>query len=211
MRYMNPNSESVFAVPRLNDISSGRRIVTIEFPPTGDQNAWSIVRVVLNLQAGSNTFMIIPEADTIQQGLYLDTLEIVKPGGNVAVGKTLVCSDESQDNPAGASLDGRLDTAWQVHTYPQWIELDLGHAYPVDQTALFCEGPRSCQFIIEAKATLDDSYQLLVNHSTNITPASLMNPLQDTFPATNVRYIRLTVTGETKHSVSIHELCLSIH
>ena len=210
IRYMNPNSESVFAVPRLNDISSGRRKVTIEFPPTGDQNAWSIVRYDLNLQAGANTFMITPEADTIQQGLYLDTLEIVKPGGNVAVGKTLVCSDETQDNPAGASVDGRLDTAWQVHTYPQWIELDLGHAYPVDQTALFCEGPGSCQFIIEAKATLDDSYQLLVDHSTNITPASLMNPLKDTFPATNVRYIRLTVTGETKHSVSIHELCLSV-
>ena len=211
MRYMNLNPESVFAVPRLNNKAASRKKITIEFPPTGDQHAWSIVRYDLNLRFGANTFMIIPEADTIQQGLYMDTLEIVKPGGNIALGKTLVCSDETQDNPAGASLDGKLDTAWQVHTYPQWIEIDLGHAYPVDQTALFCEGPGSCQFIIEAKATLDDFYQLLVNHSTNITPASLMNPLQDTFPATNVRYIRLTVTGETKHSVSIHELCLSIH
>jgi len=122
-----------------------------------------------------------------------------------------VCSDETQDNPAVASLDGSLDTAWQVHTYPQWIEIDLGHAYPVDQTILFCEGPGSCQFIIEAKATLEDSYQPLVNRSTNVIPASLMNPLKDTFLDTNVRYIRLTVTGETKHSVSIHELCLSIH
>jgi len=211
MRYMNLNPESVFAVPRLNDEGAGRKKNTIEFPPTGDQHAWSIVRYDLNLRFGANTFIIIPEADTIQQGLYMDTLEIVKPGSNVAVGKTLVCSDETQDNPAGASLDGKLDTAWQVQTYPQWIEIDLGHAYPIDQTALFCEGAGSCQFIIEAKATLDDPYQLLVNHSTNITPASLMNPLQDTFPATNVRYILLTVTGETKHSVSIHELCLSIH
>jgi len=211
MRYMNLNPESVFAVPILNNQSGGRKKITIEFPPTGDQHAWSIVRYDLDLSIGANTFMIIPEADTIQQGLYMDSLEIVKPGSNIALGKTLVCSDETQDNPAGAALDGNLNTAWQVQTYPQWIEIDLGHAYPIDQTALFCEGAGSCQFIIEAKATLDDPYQLLVDNSTNTTSASLMKPLQDTFPITDVRYVLLTVTGDAKHSVSIHELCLSIH
>jgi hypothetical protein len=210
MRYMNLNPESVFAVPIFNNQGGGRNKITIELPPTGDQHAWSIVRYDLNLRLGANTFMIIPEADTIQQGLYMDTLEIVKPGGNIAVGKPLVSSDEIQDNPAGAALDGKLDTAWQVQTYPQWIEIDLGHVYPVDQTALLCEGAGSCQFIIEAKAILDDPYQLLVDNSTNITPASLMKPLQDIFPITDVRYVRLTVTGDAMHSVSIHEVCLSI-
>lgn len=210
MRYMNLNPESVFVVPILNDQGGGRTKITIEFPPTGDQHAWSIVRYDMNLQLGANTFMIIPEADTIQQGLYMDTLEIVKPGCNIALGKTLVCSDETQDNPAGAALDGKLNTAWQVQTYPKWIEIDLGHAYPIDQTALFWEGAGSCQFIIEAKATLDDPYQLLVDNSTNTTPSSLMIPLQDTFPITDVRYVLLTVTGDAEHSVSIHEVCLSI-
>jgi len=210
IRYMNLNPESVFAVPIFNNKSSGRNKITIELPPTGDQHAWSIVSYDLNLRLGANRFMIIPEADTIQQGLYMDTLEIVKPGGNIALGKILVCSDETQDNPAGAALDGKLNTAWQVQTYPQWIEIDLGHAYPINQTALFCEGTGSCQFIIEAKATLGDPYQLLVDNSTNIAPASLMKPLQDTFPITDVRYVRLTVTGDAMHSVSIHEVCLSI-
>jgi hypothetical protein len=210
MRYMNPNPESVFVEPRLNGKGGGRHKITIEFPPTGDQHAWSIVRYDLNLHFGANTFMIIPEADTIQQGLYMDTLEIVKPGCNIALGNTFVCSDESQDNPACAALDGKLNTAWQIQTYPQWIEIDLGHAYPIDQTALFCEGAGSCQFIIESKATLDDPYQLLVDNSTNTTSASLMKPLQDTFLITDVRYVRLTVTGDAKHSVSIHEVCLSI-
>jgi len=210
MRYMNLNPESVFAEPRLNGQGGGRNKITIELPPTGNQHAWSIVRYDLNLRLGANTFMIIPEADTIQQGLYMDSLEIVKPGCNIALGKTLLCSDETQDNPAGAALDGKPDTAWHVHTYPQWIELDLGHAYPIDQTALFCEGAGSCQFIIEAKATLDDPYQLLVDNNTNIATASLMEPLQDTFPITDVRYVRLTVTGDAMHSVSIHEVCLSI-
>ncbi|MHC4535286.1 MAG: discoidin domain-containing protein [Planctomycetota bacterium] len=210
IRYMNLNPESVFAEPRLNDKIGGRDKITIELPPTGDQHAWSIARYDLNLRLGANTFMIIPKADTIQQGLYIDSLEIVKPGCNIALGKTLICSDEIQDNPAGAVLDGKLNTAWQVQTYPEWIEIDLGHAYPIDQTALFCEGAGACQFIIEGKATLDDSYQLLVDNSTNIAPASPMKPLQDTFPITDVRYVRLTVTGDTKHSVSIHEVCLSI-
>ena len=210
MRYMNLNPESVFAEPILNSQGGGRNKITIELPPTGDQHAWSIVRYDLNLRLGANTFMIIPEADTIQQGLYMDSLEIVKPGGNIALGKTLVCSDEIQDNPASAALDGKMDTAWQVQTYPQWIEIDLAHAYPINQTALFCEGAGSCQFIIEGKATLDDPYQLLVENSTNMTPASLMKPLQDTFPITDVRYVRLTVTGDTMHSVNIHEVCLSI-
>jgi len=209
MRYMNPNLESVFAVPRLNDKSMGR-IATIEFPPTGDQNAWSFVPIGLNLKAGSNTFTVIPEADTIQQGLYLDTLEIVNPEGNVAIGKTVAGSDETEDNPAGAAVDGIRNTAWQVQAYPQWIELDLGHAYPVDQAVLFCEGPGSCQFIIEAKAVLGDPYQLLVDHSTNTTPSILMNPIKDTFPATDVRYVQLTIIGDTNHSVSIHELCLGV-
>jgi len=210
MRYMNLNPESVFAVPRLNNKSSGRRVITIELTPTGDQHAWSIVRYDLDLWVGANTFTIIPEADTIQQGLYMDSLEIVKPGSNIALGKTLVCSDETQDNPADAVLDGKLNTAWQVQTYPQCIEIDLGHVYPIDQTALFCEGAGSCQFIIEARATLDDPYQLLVDNSTNTMSASLMKPLQDTFPITDVRYILLTVTGDAKQSVSIHEVCLSI-
>ncbi len=211
MRYMNLNPESVFAEPRLNGEGGGRNKITIELPPTGDQHAWSIFRYDLNLRLGANTFMIIPEADTIQQGLYMDSLEIVKPGGNIALGKTLVCSDESQDNPAGAALDGKLDTAWQVQTYPQCIEIDLGHTYAIDQTTLFSEGAGSCQFIIEGKASLDDPYQVLVENSTNMKPASLMKPLQDTFPITDVRYVRLTVTGDVKHSVSIHEVCLSIH
>ena len=210
MRYMNLNPESVFAVPIFNNKGGGRNKITIELPPTGDQHAWSIVRYDLNLRLGANTFMIVPEADTIQEGLYMDTLEIVNPGGNIALDKILVCSDETQDNPAGASLDGKLDTAWQVQTYPQWVEIDLGHVYPIDQTALFFEGAGSCQFIIEARANLDDPYQLLVDNSTNITPASLMKPLQDTFPITDVRYVRLTVTGDAMHSVSIHEICLSI-
>ena len=210
MRYMNPNPESVFAVPIFNNKGGGRKKITIEFPPTGDQHAWSIVRYDLDLQLSTNTFMIIPEADTIQQGLYMDTLEIVKPGCNIALGKILVCSDETQDNPAGSVLDGRLNTAWQVQTYPQWIEIDLGHVYPIEQTALFCEGAGSCQFIIEVKAILDEPYQLLVDNSTNTTTASLKETLKDTFLTTDVRYVRLTVTGDAKHSISIHEVCLSI-
>jgi len=209
MRYMNLNPESVFVVPRLNDQGGGRNKITIELPPTGDQHAWFIVRYDLDLRLGANTFMIIPEADTIQQGLYMDTLEIVKTGCNIALGKSLVCSDETQDNPAGAALDGKLNTAWQVQTYPQWIEIDLGHAYPIDQTALLCEGAGSCQFIIEGTATLDDPYQLLVDNSANTMSASLIKPLQDTVPITDVRYVRLTVTGDARHSVSIHEVCLS--
>ncbi len=208
IRYMNLNPESVFAVPRLNNQPTGRKKITIEFSPTGDQAAWSVVPYDLDLRSGTNTLVIIPEAGTIQQGLYLDTLEIVKPGRNVAIGKTLVCSDETQDNPAGSVLDGRLNTAWHVQAYPQWIEIDMGHVYAIDQTALFCEGPGSCQFLIEARATLDDPYQLLVDNSSNITPASLGEPLQNTFPITDVRYVRLTVLGDAVNSVDIHELCL---
>ena len=210
MRYRNLNPESVFAVPKLNYLGAGRKQIPIEFPPTGDRQAWSVVRYDLNLRLGANIFTIIPEAGTIQQGLYLDTLEIVKPGCNIALGKTLVCSNETQDNPAGAALDGKLNTAWPVQTYPQWIELDLGHTYPMDQTALFSEGAGSCQFLVEAKAALEDLYQLLVDNSNNLTPASLREPLQDTFPIMNVRYVRFTVTGDARHSVSIHEVCLSI-
>lgn len=211
IRYMNLNPESVFVVPNLNHAIPGRQKITIEFPPTGDQHAWSIVPYDLDLRSGMNTFTIVPEADTIQQGLYLDTLEIVKPGGNVALNKTFMCSDETQDNPAGAALDGRLNTAWHIQTYPQWIEIDLGHSYPIDQTTLLCEGTGPCQFIIEVKATLDDPYQLLVDNSNNITPTSLKEPVRDTFPVTDVRYVRVTVTGDAGDGMSIHELCLSNH
>jgi hypothetical protein len=210
VRYRNLNPASVFAIPRLNGKGVGRKQIRIEFPPTGDRQAWSMVRYDLDLRLGANTFTIMPEAGTLQQGLYVDTLEIVKPGGNIALGKTLVCSDETPDNPAGAALDGRLNTAWQVQTYPQSIEIDLGHVYPIDQAALFWEGSGSCQFLLEAKATRDDPYGLLVDQSTNTTPASLMKPLQDTFPITDVRYVLLTVIGDAGHGVSIHEVCVSM-
>lgn len=207
LRYLNPNPESIFALPRLNNISSGRKKVTVEFLPTGDQDGWSTVRYDLNLQAGSNTFKIVPEADSIQQGLYLDTLEMVTPGANVALGKSWVCSEGDQINPA-AVFDGKLNTAWQVQTYPQWIEIDLSHTYPVDQSVLFCEGAGSRQFIVEAKATLDDPYQLLVDSSSNMIPVNLNKPMKATFPTTDLRYVRFTVTGEAEHSVNIYEFCL---
>jgi len=210
IRYVNPNPESVFAEPRLNGKGAGRNKITIEFPSSRDQQAWSVVRYDLNLQSGANTFTILPEAGTIQQGLYVDTLEIVKPGCNIALGKTVVCSDETQENPASAAVDGKLNTAWQVHTYPQRIEIDLGHMYPIDQAALFCEGAGSCQFIVEGKATRHDPYQLLVENSTNTTLASLMKPWQGTFRITDVRYVRLTVAGDAGHGVSIAEVCVGI-
>jgi hypothetical protein len=211
IRYQNHNPESVIAAPKLNGKSSGRKQITIEFSPTVEQNAWSAVSYDLNLQLGANTFTIIPETDTIQQGLLLDSLEIVNPGGNIAQGKTILCSEDIEDNPADAAVDGKIDTAWQINTYPQWIEIDLGHIYPVDQSALFCEGAGPCQFILEARASLDDTYQLMVDYSNNTTPASLQNPMKGIFPTMDVRYVRLTVTGDTTHSVSIHEICLSIN
>jgi hypothetical protein len=210
VRYRNLNPQSVLAIPKLNYLGAGRKQIPMAFPPTGDRQGWSFVRYDLNLRLGANVFTIVPEAGTIQQGLYVDALEIVRPGCNIALGKTLVCSDETQDNAADGALDGKLNTAWQVQTYPQSIEIDLGHVYPVDQTALFWEGAGSCQFLLEAKATRDDPYQLLVDHSTNTTPASLMKPLQDEFPITDVRYVLLTVIGDAQHSVSIHEVCLGI-
>jgi hypothetical protein len=210
VRYMNLNPESVFATPRLNYQDTGRKKIRLEFPPTGDRQSWSVVRYDLDLRRGANTFALIPEAGTIQQGLYVDTLEIVKHGENIALGKTVVCSDETQDNPAGAAVDGRLNTAWQVQTCPQWIEIDLGHVYPINRTALFCEGAGFCQFLVEAKAARDDPYQLLVDNSVGTTTASLMEPLQNVFPIADVRYVRFTVTGDPGHGMSIHEVCLSI-
>ena len=209
VRYMNLNAESVFAVPKLNGEGAGRTKITIEFPPSGDQHNWSIVRYDLNLRNGANAFMIAPEAGTIQQGLYVDALEVVRPGGNIALGKTCVCSDDTADNPASAALDGKLNTAWHVQTYPQWIDIDLGHVYPIDRTVLFYEASGACQFTIEARATLDGPYQLLADNSTNTTSASPVKPLQETFPITDVRYVLLTATGEAGHGVSIHEVCVS--
>ncbi|AEV87718.1 hypothetical protein ACWT_6706 [Actinoplanes sp. SE50] len=59
-------------------------------------------------------------------------------GPNLAAGKTFSASSYTDVYPAGNAGDGNADTYWESsnNAFPQWLQVDLGSATPVNQAVL---------------------------------------------------------------------------
>jgi len=56
---------------------------------------------------------------------------------NLALGRPVTASASLADHPPGAAVDGDLDSYWGAGDFaPQWIEIDLGGAFTVDNIQL---------------------------------------------------------------------------
>jgi hypothetical protein len=136
-----------------------------------------------------------PEPDTDDN----DPTPAPKAAGNLAEGKTVTYSSQESENLAANVVDGNtINTRWSgsTNSHPQWVEIDLGSTYMINQTVLFPYNNRAYQYKVEV-STNGASYTQVVDRTNNTTGDT---NITDNFSSTSARYVKLTVTGAYDYS-----------
>ncbi|MCW3845053.1 discoidin domain-containing protein, partial [Micromonospora yasonensis] len=125
------------------------------------------------------------------------------PSGNLAAGRPVTETSHADVYVATNAVDGNAGTYWESanNAFPQSLTVDLGAAYPVSRIVLKLPPSAAWQTRTQTLSVLgstDGSAWTTVKASAGYTfdPAT-GNTATVTFPATNQRHLRLTVTGNT--------------
>ncbi|HEY0828936.1 MAG TPA: discoidin domain-containing protein, partial [Bacilli bacterium] len=156
---------------------------------SGDFNQTFTLR---GLAYGQHTIQIKVVSGT----LAVDAVAVVsseEPLVNLALNKPVTYSTQESGNFASHLVDGSLSSRWAAssESYPQWVQVDLGKTYSINQTEIYPYNSRAYQYKIEA-STDGTNYTTIVDRTSNTTGGSLFT---DTFTATNARYVKITITG----------------
>jgi hypothetical protein len=124
-------------------------------------------------------------------------------GPNLAAGRPFSASSHTDVYPAGNAGDGNPNTYWESgnNAFPQWLQVDLGTAVPVNQTVLKLPPAAAWQtrtqtLTVQGSTTGSGFTTLKASAGYTFDPAS-GNTVTVDFPAATTRFLRLTVTGNT--------------
>ncbi len=128
-------------------------------------------------------------------------------GTNLALNKTIAdFSSQQTGNEVTNVNDGNTTNRWSAEIYPQYVTIDLGAAYSVNQIKLHPYQDRAYQFKVEGSTTSATSgFSTLTDLTGNTTGGSIIT---SSFTAQTVRYVKLTVTGASGYTgtwISIEE------
>lgn len=198
----NTTSQTIPVSLQVNGLNTNPNLL---LESTSISEDWASLSAEVYLCSGSNIIdILIPT--TGEQGLCLDRLEVIDVEDSVALGKAVICSRETRDHPASDAIDGRLASSWIIDECPQWIEIDLGQDYPVNQIKLTGQSTGAFQFEIEVKSATEEAFRQIVDGRNNETALTTTDPIVSVFDETPARYIRLTITGNADGgSVQIQE------
>ncbi|WP_066223086.1 polysaccharide lyase family 7 protein [Formosa haliotis] len=151
--------------------------------------------LVTGLANGTATITV-----TTEDGGYTDTAKVnvaeAAEGPNLALNKPITGTGVADgENVVSNLVDGNTSTRWSVSGYPQTATIDLGQVYTLGRTEMVCYTDRDYQYTISVSPTEDGTYTEIVDRSANTTPSTETNPNVDTFPDTEGRYVKITVTG----------------
>ncbi|BBH63957.1 hypothetical protein ACTI_06420 [Actinoplanes sp. OR16] len=124
-------------------------------------------------------------------------------GPNLAAGKAFTASSTSDVYGAGNAGDGNANTYWESanNAFPQWIQVDLGAAADVDQAVLKLPPATAwatrTQTLSITGSTNGSSFSTLKASAGHVFNPSSANTVTVDFTTANVRYVRLTFTGNT--------------
>ncbi|ERK73500.1 discoidin domain-containing protein [Leifsonia aquatica] len=127
-------------------------------------------------------------------------------GSDLAVGKPVTASSDSETNYPKNAVDGDLSTRWAQGLGlpdPSWIQVDLGKSYDISGVITTFEKASGYKYKIEASND-ELTWRTIEDHTgTNTTAAT-----NYTEPASPVagRFVRLTITGTSGNGGSIYEL-----
>ncbi|MFD3675550.1 discoidin domain-containing protein [Streptomyces sp. NPDC058613] len=140
-------------------------------------------------------------ANTGWQAAQLSELEVRAPGdssANLALGKTLTASSNTQAYVPANANDGNTASYWESvnNALPQWIQADLGSSVRVDRVVLRLPegwGARTQTLKIQGSANGSDFTDLTAAKAYDFAPAG-GNAVSVTFDAATTRYLRVLIS-----------------
>jgi len=124
-------------------------------------------------------------------------------GPNLALGKTATASSTLAPYVASNVNDGNADSYWEStnNAFPQWVQIDLGGSVAVDQVKLKLPpatawGARTQTLSVQGSTDNSSWSTLSGSAGRNFNPAT-GNTVTIDFTAATVRYVRITITGNT--------------
>ncbi|MEU4688233.1 CARDB domain-containing protein [Actinoplanes sp. NPDC023714] len=124
-------------------------------------------------------------------------------GPNLAAGKTFTASSTSDVYGAGNAGDSNANTYWESanNAFPQWLQVDLGTAADVNQAVLKLPPATAwatrTQTLSISGSTNGSSFSTLKASAGYVFNPSSANTVTVDLATANVRYLRLTFTGNT--------------
>ncbi|WP_250035705.1 CARDB domain-containing protein [Paractinoplanes maris] len=124
-------------------------------------------------------------------------------GPNLAQGKAATASGTNGPYGAGNVTDGNAGSYWESpnNAFPQWVQVDLGSSVAIDQVKLKLPPPadwatRTQTLTVQGSTTSSSWSTLSASAGRTFNPAS-GNTVTIDFTAATVRYVRVTITGNT--------------
>jgi hypothetical protein len=164
--------------------------ITAKFTPTTSGTRTGAVTVTSN---ANNTPTTISLSGT---GIGSNT--------NIAAGRAATASSQVNGaQPPSAATDGDANTYWESanNAFPQWLQVDLGASYNIGKVTLKLPpstawGTRTQTLSVQT-STDGSTFGTVVPSAGYTFDPSTGNTVSITVPATNARYVRLTVTANT--------------
>ncbi|MFB9324583.1 discoidin domain-containing protein [Paenibacillus aurantiacus] len=122
-------------------------------------------------------------------------------GANLALGKSVTASGQSDVYAPGRVNDGNASTYWESanNAFPQWVQIDLGANTNIDQIVLKLPAgweTRTQTLAVQGSANGSTFTNLVASAGYTFNPAN-GNAVTINFSAASTRYVRLNITGNT--------------
>ncbi|MFD4898165.1 CARDB domain-containing protein [Streptomyces sp. NPDC058411] len=133
-------------------------------------------------------------------GLLPGTATAAGRSPDLALGKSVTTSGSHGAYPASHVTDGSQQTYWESPgTFPQWVRVDLGGLFDVDQVVLKLPAAWEArtQTLAVQGSTDGSSFSTLSASAARVFSPASGNTVTVGFAARQVRYIRVQVTANT--------------
>jgi len=120
---------------------------------------------------------------------------ICSAGTNLSLNATIAdySSQENTQNNAENIIYGDETNRWSAQGFPQYIIVDLGNAYDINEINLIPYSERAYQFTIEGSTTSATSgFNTILDASDNTDGGNLITK---EFTTQSAQYVKLTITG----------------
>ncbi|MGW1061881.1 CARDB domain-containing protein [Micromonospora rubida] len=124
-------------------------------------------------------------------------------GPNLSSGKSVSASGSTGSYVAANVNDGNQQTYWESpsNAFPQWVQIDLGGSVNIDQVKLKLPpstawGTRTQTLAVQG-STNGSSFSTLSGSAGRVFDPASANTVTVDFAAAAIRYVRLTITGNT--------------
>ena len=142
---------------------------------------------------------------TTDEGGFTETSEInvfdASELSNLALNKPIVGTGiPDGENVVSNLVDGTTSTRWSVSGYPQTATIDLGELYELERMELVAYTNRAYKYTVAVATTENGPFNQIVDRSTNMSPATVINPNINIFSEIVGRFVKISVTASEDYT-----------